>query len=71
VVGRATGSAAERMMIRRLTAEKLIRSLPEALRHEPVVLLVDDDGQTGADLEAIHVEMARKQDEQVAAKNVA
>ena len=55
--------------LRGLRAKQLIRSLPDALRYQLVILLVDNDGQASADLQAIHGEIAPKQDAQVAAKD--
>jgi hypothetical protein len=55
--------------LRGLRPKQLIRSLPDALRYQVVILVVDNDGQASADLQAIHGEIAPKQDAQVAAKD--
>ena len=43
--------------------------LPDALRNEVFILLVDYDGQAGADLYAINGEMGGQHDVKAAAKN--
>ena len=52
-----------------MPSKKFIRDLPNALRDEAFILLVNYDGQAGTDLQAIHGEMGEQEDAQFAAKD--